>query len=149
MCVNSTCTQHPSPWKLNYLNEDYSLCPSYPRVLCIPGDIDDRELVAVSGFRSEQRLPSLTWGRRGGAGSIWRSSQPKVGVSGASSAQDEKLLACVAKACALNAELGDGGATTPVVHIIDCRPRNSARANALTGHGSETTANYPMAKVPT
>jgi hypothetical protein len=72
---------------------------------------------------------------------LHRSSQPKVGVQGKQSREDERLLGLIAIA----------GATyrckDPVIHIVDCRPIASARANALTGHGTENTSNYPGAKV--
>lgn len=60
------------------LNEKYSLCSSYPRVLVVPASVTDKEVEAISQFRSEQRLPVLCWGRQTDSASIWRSSQPKV-----------------------------------------------------------------------
>ena len=82
----------PSPWRLTTgANAHFRLAPSYPDVLVVPQGVTDAALGAVAAFRSEQRLPTLTWGRRFGglhAGSIWRSSQPKVGVSRQRCAED-------------------------------------------------------------
>lgn len=62
-----------------HLNANYELCGSYPSVLVVPASVTDDEIIAVSQFRSEQRLPVLCWGRQADSASIWRSSQPKVG----------------------------------------------------------------------
>lgn len=120
----------PIRFRLSRANVGFKLSPSYPSLLVLPALFPDEELPAVASFRSEQRLPALCWANA--QASLWRSSQPKVGVSGASCPQDVTLLALVA---------------APTLHIVDCRPKTSARANALTGHGSETAANYPFAKV--
>lgn len=79
----------------------------------------------------------LTWGMASSAGSIWRSSQPKVGMQMNTCFSDEALLSLIASA----------KQPTPVVHIVDCRPRTSALANSLGGHGVENTLRYPDAKI--
>ena len=152
----------PSPWRLSGANDGYRLCHSYPTRLVVPAECDDEMLRDVAAFRSEGRLPTLSWGRRDSAASIWRSSQPKVGVSGASSPADERMLAAIARAAvsaagggaassaldtaaaSANAAAaagggGAGGSTAGgaggICHIVDCRPRSNATANKLTGHG--------------
>mmetsp|Transcript_35675 Transcript_35675/g.72716 ORF Transcript_35675/g.72716 Transcript_35675/m.72716 type:complete len:885 (+) Transcript_35675:54-2708(+) len=130
-----------SPWRLSDCNKGFQLCSTYPEVLCVPRDMDDASIAAVACFRSEGRLPTLTWGYARSAGSIWRSSQPKVGVQGKQCPEDEALLAMAAAAGARQ----HNGA--PLIHIVDCRPMTSARANALTGHGTENSANYTAARV--
>lgn len=62
-------TSNPSPWKIiQSLNSTYTLCPSYPSMLVGPRQISDesaegqRLLRRVAAFRSEGRMPVLTWG---------------------------------------------------------------------------------------
>lgn len=61
-----------------HVNTNYELCGSYPSLLIVPASVTDDEILAVSQFRSEQRVPVLCWGRQADSASIWRSSQPKV-----------------------------------------------------------------------
>ena len=84
-----------SPWIIwASVNSTYQLCQSYPSVLVGPASLDETKPEALSVirqcsiFRKGQRLPSMTWCGVGGA-SIWRSSQPKVGLQGNRSPADE------------------------------------------------------------
>mmetsp|Transcript_14635 Transcript_14635/g.42104 ORF Transcript_14635/g.42104 Transcript_14635/m.42104 type:complete len:1172 (-) Transcript_14635:329-3844(-) len=102
-------TGSPSPWKtIHSLNSTYTLCPSYPSVLVGPRQISDdsaegqRILRRVAAFRSEGRMPVLTWGNAVDGASIWRSSQPRVGLQGNRSSADEHYLRTIAE-CAANA----------------------------------------------
>ncbi|KAG5190977.1 Myotubularin-like phosphatase domain-containing protein [Tribonema minus] len=110
-----------SPWRFTLLNHDYSLCGSYPHLLVVPQATPDGDLQAIAGFRSEGRLPALTWGRQRDHASIWRSSQPRVGMQQATCPQDEGMLDVLARC-------GDG-----VLRIVDCRPRANAMANMAAG----------------
>jgi hypothetical protein len=87
-----------SPWALwASVNSTYKLSPSYPSVLVGPASLDETKPEALSvirqcsTFRSGQRLPSMTWCGTGGS-SIWRSSQPKVGLQGNRSPADELYI---------------------------------------------------------
>jgi len=95
---------YPSPWApiLN-ANANYGLCATYPSVLVGPrsivgssesgdGDNNIGLLRRCAAFRSENRFPALTWGSPHHGGSIWRSSQPKVGLQGNRSMEDERYL---------------------------------------------------------
>ena len=102
-------TSKPSPWKIiQSLNSTYTLCPSYPSILVGPHQISDdsvegqRLLRRVAAFRSEGRMPVLTWGNAVDGASIWRSSQPRVGLQGNRSSADEQYLRAIAE-CAANA----------------------------------------------
>ena len=140
----------PAPWRVSHANEGHRLCGSYPSLLVVPAECDDTMLAEVAAFRSEGRLPTLSWGSSTTAASIWRSSQPKVGVAGASSPADERMLTAIALAGTLPADASARPADGPAIersksvcHIVDCRPRSNATANKLTGHGYESAANYP------
>ncbi len=83
------------PWTIwAAVNSTYQLSQSYPSVLVGPASLDETKPEALSVirqcsvFRKGQRLPSMTWCGTGGA-SIWRSSQPKVGLQGNRSPADE------------------------------------------------------------
>ena len=94
-----------SPWVPITANSNYGLCSTYPSVLVGPrsivGDDPINASMSESGisllrrcaaFRSENRFPALTWGSATHGGSIWRSSQPKVGLQGNRSIDDERYL---------------------------------------------------------
>ncbi|GMH63205.1 hypothetical protein TL16_g03653 [Triparma laevis f. inornata] len=88
----------PSPYRISTVNKDYSICHSYPRDLIVPRHITDDELIQVAAFRSEGRLPIMSWGNGSDSGSIWRCSQPKVGLQGNQNAYDEKILKIIGDA---------------------------------------------------
>ena len=89
-----------SPWAPITANSNYGLCSSYPSVLIGPRSIvgDGASESGISllrrcaAFRSENRFPALTFGSKHHGGSIWRSSQPKVGLQGNRSIDDESYL---------------------------------------------------------
>ena len=92
--IQKTAITQP-PWTIwAGVNSTYQLSQSYPSVLVGPASLDEMKPEALSVirqcsvFRKGQRLPSMTWCSAGGA-SIWRSSQPKVGLQGNRSAADE------------------------------------------------------------
>lgn len=138
-----------SPWKITEINKDFRLCSTYPQQLIMPKGMTDEELIMVSNFRSGHRLPTLSWGDKETGATLWRSSQPKAGVSG-SCLQDEKFLALLAQSCHLRRNpLGQFKKATgePILHIVDCRPRASAMANRAAGAGYESQTNYPNTRL--
>ena len=95
------------PWKFySAINKNYELCSSYPSILIGPSSVNDEStdgmsfLNKVASFRSEGRLPVLTWCSRFDGASIWRSSQPKVGLQGNRSLADETFLKMIAEGAA-------------------------------------------------
>lgn len=95
--IKRTAITQP-PWAIwAGVNSTYQLSQSYPSVLVGPASLDETKPEALSVirqcsvFRKGQRLPSLTWCSTGGA-SIWRSSQPKVGLQGNRSPADELYI---------------------------------------------------------
>jgi len=147
--LNVVSVRDDSPmWRASTVNNEYRMCNTYPRVLVVPHKITDDELVLVSNFRSGHRLPVMCWGDRDTGATMWRSSQPKAGVSG-SCIQDEKLLELIAQSCVYKRTptghiktIGD-----PLLHIIDCRPKASALANRATGAGYESQTSYPHTRI--
>ena len=102
----------------------------------------------VANFRSGRRLPALTWGRGSSAASIWRSAQPKTGVS-SQCPQDELVLEQVAQARGIRVTpLGlSRNLSEAMLAIIDCRPRSNALANRAAGAGYEIQKNYPSTRL--
>ena len=105
------------------LNEDFSVCSTYPRRLIVPKTASRDMVMGAAKFRDKGRLPVLSWASSG-YGSIWRSSQPKSSLLNRSS-EDEQYLK------AMN-----------VMYIIDCRPMLNAYANIANAGGVESLGNY-------
>lgn len=127
----------PPPWRLSDANVSLGLCDSYPDFIIAPAAIGDGLLASAATFRAEGRLPTLTWASKHDAASIWRSSQPKVGVQGATNPSDEALVRAIATA----------GEPPHGCDILDARPKTSASANRLSGHGYESRDRYREAKI--
>jgi hypothetical protein len=154
----TTITQ--SPWTLwASVNSSYQLSATYPSVLVGPATLDETNvesqqvILQCAAFRSEKRLPSMTWCGTGGA-SIWRAAQPKVGLQGNRSAADELFLRHIAE----SARGANAMAEAPPIYprailqqltgeyskdwvpepgcglkILDLRPRSAAMANRTAG----------------
>lgn len=166
------------PWTIYAnINAQYQLSPTYPSVLAGPASLDEanpesvRILQQSAAFRSEQRLPSLTWASGVDGASLWRSSQPKIGLQGNRSAADELLIKHIQEqAAAANAmvnhafkislpasvvaqftgvspynptDVAAWASPNCELKILDLRPRASAMANRTGGYGYENTSNYP------
>jgi len=174
--IKRTAITQP-PWTIwASVNSTYQLSQSYPSVLVGPASLDETKPEALSVirqcsvFRKGQRLPSLTWCGTGGA-SLWRSSQPKVGLQGNRSPADELYVRHIiesargANAMAepppifprnfLEQLTGDYTASSGTgksddwvpepgcgLKILDLRPRAAAMANRTGGYGYENTSNY-------
>ncbi|MCQ2820856.1 MAG: hypothetical protein MJ252_26660, partial [archaeon] len=124
-------------------NADFSLCPTYPKLIVTHKDMTDEELKEASDYRTKNRLPAMSYYYKGnkdvpnpsGVGlpsvpSIWRSSQCKGGAIGTKkNKSDIKLFKCLD-------QLADR------VYIMDCRPKLNAIANRATGGGYENVENY-------
>lgn len=48
-------------WRLSEVNEDFSLCPSYPRAVIVPRAVDYDALARCAGFRQGGRFPVLSY----------------------------------------------------------------------------------------
>ena len=79
------------------LNENYSLCPSYPKFLITVGEITDSDYKCSAEFRTKSRLPALAYYHKANGGTIWRSAQTRSGISGNRNRFDEDLLLDITK----------------------------------------------------
>jgi len=160
------------PWAIwSNVNPSYQMCLSYPAVLAGPASLDEnnpdaqRTIRQCAAFRSENRLPALTWSSGIDGASLWRCSQPKIGLQGNRSSADELFLKHILEsASSANAmakekspltlsrsmlvQLTGGDIQNWVpepgcgLKILDLRPRSSAMANRTGGYGYENTSNY-------
>lgn len=48
-------------WRLSTVNEDYSVCPTYPPAVIVPKSVDDDTLRRVARFRQGGRFPILCY----------------------------------------------------------------------------------------
>jgi hypothetical protein len=165
----SKTTTTQSPWILwASLNSNYQLSPTYPSVMVGPATLDETKpdvqtmVKQCAAFRSEQRLPCLTWCGTGGA-SIWRSSQPKIGLQGNRSPADELFLRHVVE----SARSANAMAEPPPIYsrtilhqltgdyskdwtpeplcglkILDLRPRSAAIANRTGGKKANAISRF-------
>ncbi|GFY37468.1 myotubularin-related protein 3 [Trichonephila inaurata madagascariensis] len=88
-------------WKISKINDQYKVCPSYPRNIIIPAEMEDSEMQDLANFRYSKRIPAVVWRYRRNGCVIARSSQPRMGILGWRNAHDEKLIAKIF-ACSTN-----------------------------------------------
>uniref|UniRef100_K3X8T7 Myotubularin phosphatase domain-containing protein n=1 Tax=Globisporangium ultimum (strain ATCC 200006 / CBS 805.95 / DAOM BR144) TaxID=431595 RepID=K3X8T7_GLOUD len=119
-------------WRISHFNKDFKEIETYPELIVVPTAISDVVLRDATAFRSIGRIPSLSWLNKANGATLTRSSQPKVGMSKATSPADESLVAAIAGSSLLR----------DFLHIIDCRPMTNALANRAKGYGVESTVNY-------
>ncbi|QDS74115.1 hypothetical protein FKW77_009793 [Venturia effusa] len=82
-------------WRITEINKDYSYSPTYPSVLAVPASISDNTLTHSVKFRSQARIPALTYLHPINNCSITRCAQPLTGAMGSRSLQDEALVAAI------------------------------------------------------
>ena len=125
------------PLRISNKNENFGFIASYPKYLIEPKKIDDKILENALNFRSEKRVPTLTYyykndlnkGTKKLISGIWRSSQVASGLLGSKDVGDIKLLNEIS-------ELGDK------LYIFDARPKEDAFMQKVGGYGSENVQNY-------
>ena len=125
------------PLRISNINENFGFIASYPKYLIEPRKIDDNILENALNFRSEKRVPTLTYyykndlnkGTKKLISGIWRSSQVASGLWGSKDVGDIKLLNEIS-------ELGDK------LYIFDARPKEDAFMQKVGGYGSENVNNY-------
>lgn len=119
-------------WRLSDINKGFKLCKSYPTKFMVPKDLSDNQIIKVGNFRTQNRIPILSWIHPTKGSSITRCSQPRSGVNSRSS-DDETALDMIRSA----RENKD----TKLI-IIDPRPIINATANRAVGAGYEKKENY-------
>ncbi|XP_006196989.2 myotubularin-related protein 9-like isoform X1 [Vicugna pacos] len=119
-------------WRLSEANEDFSLCPSYPRAVIVPRAVDDDALARSARFRQGGRFPVLSYHHAPSRTVLLRSSQPLTGPQKRRCAEDEALL----RAVLAGSRPGARG------FIVDTRSAQTAKQARMTGGGTEAKAAY-------
>jgi len=118
-------------WRISDVNKEYKLCPTYPRYLVVPSTISDEDLFSIAKFRSRGRIPVLIWRDVITGATIWRCSQPKVGIQYARNKSDEELFD----------HIRSRNGNKKLI-IYDARPLKNALANKAVGKGYEESSYY-------
>ena len=119
--------------RLLNINKDFKLCETYPELTynIVTEDITINDIINASNYRMKNRFQTLCYYDKKSKGSIWRSSQNKIGITGARNLNDEKIFKGIKK---LN--------ENKELYIFDARPYLSALANRIKGGGFENINNY-------
>ncbi|XP_010593466.1 myotubularin-related protein 9-like [Loxodonta africana] len=120
-------------WRLSEVNENFSLCPSYPRAVIVPRAVDDKALALSARFRQGGRFPVLSYHHARSGTVLLRSSQPLTGPQKRRCAEDEELL----RAVLAGARPGAQG------FVVDTRSAQAAKQARMAGGGTEAKAAYP------
>eukprot|EP01004_Peranema_trichophorum_P008811 NODE_755_length_2383_cov_18.867699_g646_i0.p1 GENE.NODE_755_length_2383_cov_18.867699_g646_i0~~NODE_755_length_2383_cov_18.867699_g646_i0.p1 ORF type:complete len:712 (+),score=136.02 NODE_755_length_2383_cov_18.867699_g646_i0:207-2138(+) len=118
-------------WTISFVNNEYKLCSTYPKQLCVPKTLTQDILLQCAQFRSKERIPALTYYNYRKGTSLCRCSQPLVGIRGQSSTSDEAVIKAI-KEISPNKELV----------IIDARSYMAASGNQFSGKGTENPDRY-------
>jgi len=141
------CLTPGSPQSLWFAidNSGYKLSPTYPSRFLVPLCLTKAEFKDAAKFRSKRRLPALTWQSPSSKACLVRSAQPMVGVTGARSSADERLLDLY-RVHGDKSLLADPRANElRELYLVDCRAQIAATGNSLKGAGAENAKNYTNA----
>lgn len=121
-------------WRLSSVNKGYKICKTYPELIGVPSIITDEELKSVATFRSQGRIPALTWYHKESGASVTRCAQPLVGINvkGKKHKDDHNLVEAILKA---------NKSQQKKLMIVDLRPRANAEANRFV-RGAGYEKNY-------
>lgn len=112
-------------------NQDGQVCSTYPPFFVLPAGLSREAILACANFRKRNRMPALVWVDSNTNASLWRASQPKVGIS-TKSIGDELVISLI-----------NQGTPSTNLLILDCRPYLNAQANRTKGGGYERENHYP------
>ena len=115
------------------INENYSICKTYPLKCIIPNNISIKDLKICAEYRTKNRFPALTYYYSKNSKCIYRSSQNMIGIFGNKNNKDVELLTKISQNFPLD--------------IYDCRPQTNAFANKINNGGYENPEHYPNIKV--
>lgn len=121
-------------WAKSDMNEAYQLCATYPSVLYLPRSASTSIITGSASFRSKGRLPVLSY-LFGNKASISRCAQPLSGFNSRCE-EDEKLLDCIRGT----------NPNSPILYVVDTRPKINAMVNKAQGKGYENEIFYENIK---
>ncbi|GMS88474.1 hypothetical protein PENTCL1PPCAC_10649, partial [Pristionchus entomophagus] len=124
-------------------NDDYSICPSYPRNLMVPKGMDRREIESLRDYRMLGRIPAVVWHCPTNHVLLLRASQPRSALLNWRNDKDEKFLRLVTEYTSKKKGQENYGR----IKIFDCRSYMAAVGNRIKGGGSEREENYSNMKL--
>ncbi|XP_076802362.1 phosphatidylinositol-3,5-bisphosphate 3-phosphatase MTMR8-like [Clavelina lepadiformis] len=122
-------------WKVSRINNEFGLCDTYPRLICVPSLATPALLMGSAAFRSKRRLPVLSYLHENGS-VIVRCSQPMAGLN-SRSIEDEAFVDLIRRS---------KSGPDDFMYIVDTRPMLNAVANRAQGKGYENTDLYENIK---
>ncbi|XP_075764799.1 myotubularin-related protein 9-like isoform X2 [Pelodiscus sinensis] len=117
-------------WRLSCVNQEFTICASYPPAVVVPAAVDDNVLKKAARFRQGGRFPVLSYYHKKNGTVMLRSSQPLIGPNKKHCQEDQLLLS----ACLAGRERG---------FIIDTRSAQAAKQARVMGGGTEPRSSYP------
>ncbi|XP_048481722.1 myotubularin-related protein 9 [Plutella xylostella] len=120
-------------WRASRVNQRFTVCPSYGKVVIVPKVIDDDTLAVAATFRQGGRFPVLSYRHNNGA-VLMRAGQPLYGPKHRRCRQDENIL---------NSIVGVGMKGV----IYDLRSSSAIAQQQNKGGGTESTSNYSQWKI--
>ena len=135
-------TSANSRWRM-FDNSDFQMSPTYPPKFIVPAQLTDAELLRVTMYRSNARIPALIWVHPINGTTLSRCSQPRSGLFSSREASDEKLVNLLRyKGTLPTAGEPIDEKNTGKLTVLDCRPLSAATGNKLKGKGYENVAHY-------
>lgn len=120
--------------RITISNKNFYFSKTYPEFLMVPSCVEDNTIIECSTFRTKSRFPTLSYVNKKYKGSLWRSSQPKSGLTNNRNTADEIVIKSIAS-------------ITNKFIVYDARPYLSAMGNRVKGGGSEVVENYNKIKL--
>ena len=124
-------------------NTNFEISPTYPARFVVPALFTNSDLERVSAYRSQGRIPALTWRHPSGKCIMCRSSQPLTGVAGKREKSDEKLINLYRTCGVLESKSDETDLERKRFYILDARSWVAAAANKIgRGKGAENASHY-------
>nr|XP_009860912.2 myotubularin-related protein 8-like isoform X1 [Ciona intestinalis] len=122
-------------WKISRINNEFGLCDTYPKLVCVPSLATPALMMGSAAFRSKRRLPVMSYLHKNDA-VIVRCSQPMAGLN-SRSIEDEAYVDLIRRSKTKSSDF---------MYIVDTRPMINAVANRAQGKGYENTDVYENIK---
>eukprot|EP00036_Acanthoecidae_sp_10tr_P012027 CAMPEP_0182918304 /NCGR_PEP_ID=MMETSP0105_2-20130417/2009_1 /TAXON_ID=81532 ORGANISM="Acanthoeca-like sp., Strain 10tr" /NCGR_SAMPLE_ID=MMETSP0105_2 /ASSEMBLY_ACC=CAM_ASM_000205 /LENGTH=508 /DNA_ID=CAMNT_0025055375 /DNA_START=113 /DNA_END=1639 /DNA_ORIENTATION=+ len=120
-------------WRLSTANRDFKMCPSYPKHLIVPADVDDATLAEMAEFRHLRRFPIVRYIHPKTRAPLLVASQPLSGTKDVRCYEDERMFRSILQA---------GPNPDKNGYIIDLRSKDDATGFKSKGGGSESIDHY-------
>ncbi|CAD5220956.1 unnamed protein product [Bursaphelenchus xylophilus] len=138
----NNCGFKPDDWRVTRINEDFSVCASYPQFLIVPSETSDQEFRDFKRGRFFDRFPTAVWRSKKTGAVLMRSAQPETSFFGSQPEGDARLFDAIRKSC-----IRDRPEKQRKVLIVDARSYTAAWANRAKGGGFESGDAYAMTEV--